>query len=148
MEALISFATGANLIENNMDRLARMAQETGCSTQLKRCRTMAGNLLKQLGKGVSASQLITIANNCNDTTVTISSAPTAGYCNIEWKAMHTLCDAAIDACCWCCDCTRDKSKDCGLRKALETVPGVREAIKTAGNTADCPFAGTGLDWGG
>lgn len=147
VEAYIGFATANSLLERNVPTLERLAKETGNAIRLRQASALMGNATKALGNGVSAEQLITIANNCMNVMITISASPVEACCNIAWKALQTICDAAIAAC-WVCECSRDESKSCVLRKALETVPGVREATKAAGNTVGCPFACAEMEWEG
>lgn len=146
VEAFIGFATAHNLIERSAPVLSKLAEATGNAVRIRQALALSGNAVKMLARGVSAAQLITIANNVNDTTITISSSPVDAFCNVDWRAMQVICDVVLGNYCKWCDCGRDKSKACDLRKALEQVPGVRTAVKAVGNSEDCPFAGREMEW--
>lgn len=147
VEAFIGFATAHNLIERSAPVLAKLAEGTGNAVRIRQAMSLLGNAVKAMARGVSAAQLITIANNVNDTAITVSASPVDACCNVDWRAMQVICDVVLDNYCKWCDCGRDKSKVCDLRKALEQVPGVRAASKAVGNSEDCPFAGKEMEWG-
>ena len=145
VEAYIGLATASSLMERSAPVLERLAKDTGNGVRIKQASTLLSNATKKMGYGVSAAQLISIANNCRDVTITISSTPVDGCCNVDWKAMQAICDAALEGCCKFCGSSRSESKKCGLRKALELVPGVKQAFK--GDGADeCPFAGKEVEF--
>lgn len=146
VEALIGFATASNLINRTTPVLEDLAKESEAIRRVKLAKAMLHNAVPILCRKVQSSQLITIANNINDVSITLSAYPTGGYCNIEWSNMMAICDQAMATCQMGCDKSRDESKGCPVRKALETVPGLRDVKNSRGNTKDCPFAGIELDW--
>ena len=60
--------------------------------------------------------------------------------------MH-ICNRAMEYCDFCCTCTRDQSKDCALRKALDLVPGVKEQGKEYArkDATRCPYRGMEME---
>ena len=145
-EALIGFATADNLLDKCMPVLGDLIGESGQKRRASMISPMTRNMLYGLVRKVQANQLITIANNVNNVNITLSAVPTGGYCNIAWEHMQTICDQALATCQMGCDKSRDESKRCPVRKALDTVPGLREVRKSRGNTQDCPYADMSLEW--
>jgi len=146
VEALIGFATADNLLDKCMPVLGDLIGESGQKRRASMISPMTRNMLYGLVRKVQANQLITIANNVNNVNITLSAVPTGGYCNIAWEHMQTICDQALATCQMGCDKSRDESKRCPVRKALDTVPGLREVRKSRGNTQDCPYADMSLEW--
>ena len=146
VEALIAFVTAVNIIRRELPRLESMAEENGQLTKLRTVRTMALGIMNRIVKKIAQDQLITIANNVYEVIVTLSSSPVEGCYNIRRKDLHTLADSVLLSCSMSCGKSRDESKDCPVRRALENIPGLKAAAKSMGNTKDCPFSGLEMEW--
>lgn len=145
-EAYIAFATALNLLDRNVPVLEDVSREASVLKRMRFVRTMTRNIILKINEKVNLDQLISLSNNCKDVTVTISIASEPGYYNVRRDHLHAICDQAMESCRISCAMTRDQSKDCPVRRALESIPGVRDVSKAQGNTKDCPFAGMSLDW--
>jgi hypothetical protein len=147
IEALIGVTTGINIIRRSIICLEELAKETGQQRRAKLVETMVLNLLTGIARKVAQDQLITIGNNVYDVVVTLSSSGVDGCVNIRWKDMQVLADNVLLSCSMSCGKSRDESKSCPIRRALENVPGLKAAAKSQGNTKDCPFSGLEMEWG-
>ena len=137
------------LIQAQEDVLTPFAQYAGADRRLRTAITMLNNACQLMSDKVSGAQLITIANNANDATITLSAAPTAhqGWVNMPWRALSHIVNRALESCEMCCSCDYLQSKDCQLRKAYEQVPSMlpiaREAAKQ--DKRSCPYRRIVLD---
>ena len=93
---------------------------------------------------VSVAQLKTIYANTSDITVSLSSGRMDSYANISYDHMHALASKALEACELLCTCTREESKSCPMRKAMDHVPGTCHRKLTSDPT-QCPYAGAAFD---
>lgn len=131
------------LIQAHEDVLQPFAAYSGADRRLKSAITMLNNACQQMSDKVSSAQLITIANNANDATITLSAAPLEhqGWVNISWRALAHIVNRALESCEMCCSCDYLQSRDCALRKAFEQVPSMlpiaREAAKQ--DKRSCPY---------
>ena len=148
VEALLGMTTAVNLFRHCTPIMEQLARETGQLTKLRSLYTQQFNLLKDIVNSTARDQLITIANNAYDVIVTLSSSPIEGCYNMRRSDLHTLADNVLTSCAMSCGKNRDESKTCPVRRALETIPGVKAAGKQQGNSMDCPFAGLEMEWEG
>lgn len=131
------------LIQAYEDVLGSFATESGADRRIKTAISLLNNGLQLMSDHVSGAQLITIANNANDATITLSAAPTGsqGWVNIPWSALSHIVNRALETCEMTCDCDYRQSSQCALRKALEQVPSMlplaREASKK--DKRSCPY---------
>lgn len=144
VEMLIACKVALNLlIQAREDVLGPLAVYAGADRRLRTAISMLNNACQLMSDKVSGAQLITIANNANDVTVTLSAAPTSsqGWVNIPWTALVHIVNRALETCEMTCDCDNRESGKCMLRKAYEQVPSMlplaREAAKQ--DKSSCPY---------
>jgi hypothetical protein len=100
--------------------------------------------LDSMMRKVSIGQVRTLNANTNQVTVTVSSARVPGCINIDADDLTHIANRALEACSMYCSCTRDESKHCRLRKALENVPSASvEGMGT--DPTRCPYAGVQME---
>lgn len=144
VEMLIACKVSLNLLlQAYEDVLGPFAQYAGADRRLKQAITMLNNACQLMSDKVSGAQLITIANNANDATITLSAAPATsqGWVNISWRALSQIVNRALETCEMTCDCDFVQSRKCTLCKAYEQVPSMlplaRVAAKQDGRS--CPY---------
>lgn len=147
MEQMIGFVAAGNLLRQCAAELADFAKETGNLTMLKRVSTNLKTIAVRLANRIEARQLGSIMGSTDKAKLTISAEYVPAYVNIKLDDLLILCNQAMEQCNWQCTCTRDQSKDCMLRKVLETVPGVKEAGKEIArkDATKCPYKGLEME---
>lgn len=150
VEMLIAVRVCTTLLHQAYEEtLQPLAKEAGADRRLRLAITMLDHAADLLSDKVSGAQLISIANNSNDATITLSAAPLEhqGWVNISWRALSHIVNRALESCEMCCSCTYVESKDCALRRAFEQVPSMlpiaREAAKK--DKRSCPYRRMVLD---
>lgn len=153
VEMLIAVKVASGLLHQAYDEVLKpFAQYAGADRRLRQAITMIDNACDQLCDKVSGAQLISIGNNANDATITLSAAPLEhqGWVNISWRALSQIVNRALETCDLCCSCDYLQSKDCALRRAFEQVPSMlpiaRDAAKK--DKRSCPYRRIVLDEGG
>ena len=147
MEQMIGFIVAGNLLRQCAVELADFAKETGNLTLLKRVSTNLKTIAVRLATKIEVRQMGAIMNQTDRAKLAVSAEYTPAMVNVKLDDLLTLCNQAMEQCNWSCTCTRDQSKDCMLRKVLETVPGVKEAGKEIArkDATRCPYKGLEME---
>lgn len=147
MEQMIGFIAAGNLLRQCAVQLSDFAKETGDLALLKRVSTQLKTIAVRLATRIEVRQMGAIMNQTDRAKLTVSAEYTPAMVNIKLDDLLVLCNQAMDTCGWNCTCTRDQSKDCPLRKVLETVPGVKEAGKEIArkDATKCPYKGLEME---
>lgn len=147
VEQMIGFIAAGNLLRQCAVELADFAKETGNLTLLKRVSTNLKTIAVRLATKIEVRQMGAIMNQTDRAKLTVSAEYTPAMVNVKLDDLLTLCNQAMEQCGWSCTCTRDQSKDCPLRKVLETVPGVKEAGKEIArkDATRCPYRGMEME---
>lgn len=131
------------LIQAYEDVLGDFAVYAGADRRLKQAITMLNNALQLMSDKTSAAQLITIANNANDATVTLSAAPTSsqGWVNIPWTALSQIVKRALETCEMACNMDSLQSRRCQLCKAFSQIPSLQMLARDAAkkDRSSCPY---------
>ena len=146
VEALISISVGSQLVQDGYDALKEHAKYSGAARRLNMAVPMVHNAIKQMTSKVAGAQMITLSNNTRGVTIMLSADPVDGQCNVSYRSLSQIVSAALDQCELSCVCNREQSKRCALRKAYETVPGMKLAARQ--NSSDpnrCPYAGLAIE---
>lgn len=149
MEQMIGFVAAGNLLRQCAVELADFAKETGNLTMLKRVSTNIKTIAVRLASKIEVRQMGAIMNQTDKAKITVSAEYVPAMVNIKLDDLLVLCNQSMEQCAWSCTCTRDQSKDCYLRKVLETVPGVKEAGKEIArkDATKCPYKGLEMEVG-
>lgn len=147
MEAMICLTVGGNLLIKHAPVIYHHAEHRGKLRQLKRLITTTRNLLTTLNMAVEVRQMGSICTQLENNCISVSSEPVEGYVNIRLHDLLTICNKAMDSCSWSCTCTREESKSCELRRALELVPGVNAQGKEIArkDATKCPYRGMEME---
>lgn len=147
MEQMIGFVAASNLLRQCAVQLSDFAAETDNLAFLKRISTQLKTAAVRLATRIEVRQMGAIMNQTDRAKLTVSAEYTPAMVNIKLDDLLVLCNQAMDTCGWNCICTRDQSKDCPLRKVLETVPGVKEAGKEIArkDATKCPYRGLEME---
>lgn len=147
MEAMMGMVTGGNLMLAYAPVLYEHAKHCGKLPQLKRLITTMRNLMKTLNMHVSVRQMGSICSQMENAHITVSADYVPGYVNIRLDDLLHIYNRAMEQCDMLCTCTREESKACQLRRALELVPGVKEQGKQYARTdaTRCPYRGMEME---
>lgn len=147
LEQMIGFVAAGNLLRQCAVELSDFARETGDLVMLKRISTQLKTVAVRLANRIEIRQMGAIMNQTDHAKLTVSAEYTPAMVNVKIDDLMVLCNQAMDTCGWNCTCTRDQSKDCPLRKVLETVPGVKEAGKEIArkDATKCPYKGLEME---
>lgn len=150
MEAMISAVTAGNILIQAAPVLHDQAAHIGKHSQLKRLVTQMRRLLTKLNMAVEVRQMGAICGQLENAKISVSAEPAARYVNIRQEDLLHICNRAMEQCDMCCTYTREESKVCKLRKALELVPGVKEQGKQYArmDATRCPYRGMEMDMDG
>lgn len=144
VDMLIAVKVATNLlIQAYEDVLQPFAKYAGADRRLKQAITMLCNANQIMSDKICGAQLITIANNTDDNSISLSSMPTQkpGNVNIDWASLCHIVNRALETCEMTCTCDLIQSKQCPLRKAYEQVPSVALAARTQAkkDKSTCPY---------
>lgn len=147
MECLEAMIVAGNLMLQVAPSLYEHAADCGKRTQLKRLITQMRRLITALNMHVSVRQMGAICGQVENCHITVSADYVPGWVNIKLDDLIHICNRAMEYCDFCCTCTREQSKDCKLRKALELVPGVKEQGKENArrDATRCPYRGMEME---
>lgn len=142
-EAMIGLLAASKLMNLCGPILLDHAAYAGKKTQLKRLNTQFRRLMVALSQKIETRQMGAIANQLTDVNITVSANYVPAMVNIKLDDLCHICNRAMEMCDMCCTCTRDQSKDCVLRQALELVPGVKQQGKEYArkDATRCPYRG-------
>lgn len=147
MEAMTAAITAGNILIQTAPVLHDQAAHIGKHSQLKRLVTQLRRLLTKLNMAVEVRQMGAVCGQLENAKICVSAEPVARYVNIRHDTLMHICNRAMEFCDMCCTCTREESKQCELRRALELVPGVKEAGKEYArkDATRCPYRGMGME---
>lgn len=147
MENMIGLIAAGNLFRQCAKELEKIADHAGTKTLLKRVCTSIKTAAVRMNNHVEARQLGAIIAQTDRAKITVSAEYTPAMVNIKLDDLLGLCNAAMEQCNWSCTCTRDESRECYLRKVLETVPGVKEQGKENArrDATRCPYRGMEME---
>ena len=144
VDMLIALKVGTNLImQAYEDVLQPFAQYAGADRRLKQAIALLCNANQLIADKISVAQLITIANNTDNNSISLSSMPTQkpGNVNIDWSALCHIVNRALETCEMTCTCDSLQSRDCVLRRAFEQVPSLalEAKVQAKKNRRSCPY---------
>lgn len=147
VEGMIYLAVASMMAGSASVMLERFARTTGTLRFLRMLATMMHSAVKRLSDRVQCEQLITIANNCNGAEVSLTAHPKTGSMNIQYQHMQALVNQALVTCELTCTKTREESKTCPVRRALENVPGMKGAARERArlDCTSCPYMGLEME---
>ena len=92
-----------------------------------------------------AAQNLSLQNNTKLVEITVTSQRMPAMINVSIDDMLSICDQALRMCELSCECSREQSKACPLRRALDTIPCEMGsgAWEDAGK---CPYRGLRVEW--
>jgi hypothetical protein len=147
MEAMMALITAGNILIQSAPVLLDHADHIGKRSQLKRLVTQYRKLMTKLNMAVEVRQMGAICGQLENARICVSAEPVARYVNIRHDTLMHICNRAMEMCDMCCTCTREGSKQCELRRALELVPGVKEQGKEFArkDATRCPYRGLEME---
>ena len=147
MEAMMALITAGNILIQSAPVLLDHADHIGKRSQLKRLVTQYRKLMTKLNMAVEVRQMGAICGQLENARICVSAEPVARYVNIRHDTLMHICNRAMEMCDMCCTCTREESKQCELRRALELVPGVKEHGKEIArkDATRCPYRGMEME---
>lgn len=150
MEAMVAMISAGNMMIQAAPVLFDHAAHIGKQPQLKRLVTQFRRLMTKLNMAVEVRQMGAICGQFENAKISVSAEPVPRYVNIRQEDLLHICNRAMEQCDFCCTCTREQSKDCKLRKALELVPGVKEQGKEYArkDATRCPYRGMEMELDG
>ena len=147
MECMQGMITAGNLIIQCAPVLLDHAAHIGKRANLKRLVTQMRRLFQQLNMSVEVRQMGAICGQVENAHISVNADYKSGWINIKLDDMLHICNRAMEYCDFCCTCTREQSKECQLRKALELVPGVKDQGKEYArkDATKCPYRGLEME---
>lgn len=147
MEAMMAMVAAGNLMIHASQALYDHADHIGKRPQLKRLVTQFRRLTTRLNMAVEVRQMGAICGQFERAKISISAEPSPRYVNIRQEDLLHICNRAMEFCDLCCTCTREESKNCKLRQALDLVPGAKQAAKDVARTDStrCPYRGMEME---
>ena len=137
LDALVMLNVGRVFLHTAMEDVKKFAKEVGVYQKIAPSMTMLDNACRTMTDHISRRQCQSIDANYNQVTVSISSLPVPQWTNIKQTDLSTIINQATRMCSLDCTCSREQAKRCELRKALDTVPGMKEASRSAFDQDDC-----------
>lgn len=146
-EAMMCIIAAGDLLRQCAVVLEDHARHAGKLKHLRSLATQSKTCVVALSMAVECRQLGSLTGQMRGSTITVSANPVPGMVNIPLEALLHICNRAMEQCGYLCPCTRDESKACELRRALELVPGVKESAKEAArrDPTRCPYRGMEME---
>ena len=147
MEAMMAAVAAGNILIQTAPVLYEHADHIGKRSQLKRLVTQFRKLMTRLNMAIEVRQMGAICGQFENARISVSAEPSPRYINIRQEDLLHICNRAMEMCDMCCTCTREESKQCELRRALELVPGVKEQGKEIArkDATRCPYRGMEME---
>lgn len=140
LDGLILMKCGCIAMEAGMRECEKMAKKRKAWSRLRPGQKMVENTVDALLETLEARQFISAQNNFNAVTLTVSSLPVQQYTNIRQDYLSEVTKAATANCAATCVLTRDEAKHCKLRRALDQIPGMKEAKREqVFSLGGCPY---------
>ena len=146
-EAMMAMIAAGNLFTQAVPMLEALAKHAGVLPRLRQSLTIMRKSIIAMNMHIATRQMGAIASQMADSTITISANASAAHVNIPLEDLLHICNRATENCGLMCPATRDESKACRLRHALDLVPGCKEASKEiARRYSDrCPYRDVQMD---
>lgn len=140
-EAMMALIAAGNLFTQGVPLLEDLARHAGVLPRIRQSLTLMRKAIVAMNMHIATRQMGAIASQMADSTITISAAPVPAKINIPLDDLIHICNRAMEACEMMCPCTRDESKACRLRAALDLVPGCKQAAKEIArrHSDRCPY---------
>ena len=139
LDGLILMQCGLIAMETGAKDCERYMKERKQAGRIKPCIAQMGKAIDDMSNHIAGRQFITLHNNCHHVALTVSSLPVHQCVNLRQDHVNRIVSAALNNCAATCMLTREQSKCCELRRALETVPGLKEAARGTMNLGGCPY---------
>ena len=138
---MMAMIAAGNLVTQAVPTLEGLARHAGVLPRLRQSLTNLRKSIIAMNMHIATRQMGAIANQMADSTLTISANAVPARVNIPLEDLLHICNRATETCSFSCMVTRDESKACRLRHALDLVPGCKEASKEiARRYSDrCPY---------
>lgn len=146
-EAMMAMIAAGNLFTQAVPMLEELARHAGVLPRLRQSLTIMRKAILAMNMHIAVRQMGAIASNMADSTITISANAVPARVNIPLDDLLHICNRATENCSFICTASRDESRICRLRHALDLVPGCKEASKEiARHCSDrCPYNGTQME---
>ena len=140
-EAVMALIAAGNMFTQAVPMLEELARHAGVLSRLRRSLTNMRKSIIAMNMHIATRQMGAIASQMADSQITISANASTAYVNIPLEDLLHICNRATETCSFSCMVSRDESKACRLRYALDLVPGCKEASKEiARRYSDrCPY---------
>ena len=139
LDGLILMESGLIAFETGAKDCARYMRERKQAGRIMPCLAQMHKAVDDMSNHIAGRQFITLHNNCHHVALTISSLPVNQCVNLRQDHVNRIVSAALNNCAATCTLTREQSKCCELRRALETVPGLKEAARGQMDLGGCPY---------
>lgn len=146
LEGMIYLAVADMMVGSAAEMLKRHTAHAGQQKRMNMLPSMIHNAVREMSNRIQSEQLITLANNVNGAEVSLTTYVKPGAMNIQYQHMQAIVNQALASCEMMCTKTREESKCCPVRRALENVPGMKGAARERAqlNVDGCPYAGLEL----
>ena len=146
-EMMIGLLAATNMIQMALPVLENHALYSGVRKWLRMARSLLHKVCVAMSMKIEARQMASMCNQLRDHTISVSAMPIPGMVNISCDDLMILCNRAMETCEMVCNCTREESKHCRLRAALDCVPGAKEQAKerSRADASQCPYKGIEME---
>lgn len=146
-EAMMAMIAAGNMFTQAVPMLEGLARHAGVLPRIRQSLTLMRKAIIAMNMHIATRQMGAIASQMADSTITISANAAPARVNIPLEDLLHICNRATENCGLMCPASRDESKVCRLRHALDLVPGCKEAAKEiARRYSDrCPYRDVQMD---
>lgn len=144
IESLVALQACDTVGQKAYASIDKFVKKTGAGKMLKAQIAGMRKSLRDIMSKVSVSQIRTLQANTQLVNITVTSSRVPAMVNIDVEDLTHICNRALEMCAFSCACTREESKECRLRQALEQVASsCVEAVRS--DPTKCPYAGTSFE---
>ena len=144
VEAFIALYAGANVALGAQDVLRKLVRRKHVRPSIAAGVGIIAHCCREISAGIPRHQRKAIMNNTDNVNVTVSQSFVKGCVNVDLADMKTICRAAMESHCdLCCTLTGQAERECPLRRAFDTVPGL-ENNDRAELIGGCPYRFRGV----
>lgn len=145
LEAVIVLYAAEKIADRASQTVAPFVRKTGAGKMLRAHIGGIRKSLRDMMDRISTAQNLSIEHNARLSDITVTSHRMPAMINVSIDDMLSICDQALRMCELSCECSREQSKACPLRRALDTIP-CEMGSGAWDDAGKCPYRGLRVVW--
>ena len=143
LDALVQISIAKALIVDAEKSVEKYAKDTECWSAIRTAHGMLRKACKAMAGKLDFEQVAAVHRNVETADISISGRGSIGQHNtvcMDSTHLRNICEQAVRQCGATCTCNEVQSRKCVLRRAYDSIPGMKQKSNTnsfVGN--ECPY---------